>query len=229
MSALPSGDERTWSSGFLGRCTHFSCGRSSVQLADSTSPVDQERCRSGKRSSLWRMDWRATVESPANRHNRDGLENRYRRFRRSRVQNPPPPLDQAASRTAAAEMRDAAVFQTAPRQSMEFTLVSSRPPDSGITGARLAHDDAASKALVEPANPCGCPLLTGAPVRVRSTDPTRDVLSKRRLKRRRQQSLRRSKHARLLRPAMKRRCNGRYVPIPHHARAGSPSQVLATR
>jgi hypothetical protein len=44
------------------------------------------------------MDWRTAFKAPANRMFPHGLENRYPSLGGSRVQIPPPPLDQAENR-----------------------------------------------------------------------------------------------------------------------------------
>jgi hypothetical protein len=43
----------------------------------------------------WRTHWRTATRIPANRHIRNGLENRYPSLGGSRVRIPPPPLDEA--------------------------------------------------------------------------------------------------------------------------------------
>ena len=50
--------------------------------------------------SPWKWFWKRLVELPAGLDTRNGLENRFGRLRPTRVQIPPPPLDQAETRTA---------------------------------------------------------------------------------------------------------------------------------
>src|SRR6266542_3540935 len=88
----------------------------------------------------WRTDWRTIPRSPANRQICDCLENRFGLLGPTRVQIPPPPLNQAGleSRPAAAERF--AVSRTFPASPRESTDVYASPVASVVTGARLAHD-----------------------------------------------------------------------------------------
>jgi hypothetical protein len=71
--------------------------RASSPLKRRTSEkLDQLRALPpGKRSSAgWRTNWRTSTKVPANRHVGDCLENRFGPLGPTRVQIPPPPLNQ---------------------------------------------------------------------------------------------------------------------------------------
>src|SRR5262245_57657870 len=61
----------------------------------------------------WRTDWRTSTKSPANWHVRVGLENRFGPLGPTRVQIPPPPLDQAVRPTKVHRFLCSAVSETA--------------------------------------------------------------------------------------------------------------------
>jgi hypothetical protein len=78
-------------------------------------------------------------KSPANKHFRCGLENRYPSLGGSRVQIPPPPLNQAVRRPVAGTQAAAGCFLTAAVDSWESIVVPGSPPSLRVTGARTAH------------------------------------------------------------------------------------------
>jgi hypothetical protein len=168
--------EHSWASGQRSDCPSTRscrpCRNEAPQISANVEAPWSLSSLSTRTLGSWRTYWRTSMKSPANAHVRHGLENRFGPLGPTRVQIPPPPLNQAAPGPGAASVLAPTVSRTATLSPWKSVEVRRNPLSSGVTGARLAH-------VSPPLSTIAVDRLGNATLPNRSSFPRGGLLSRR--------------------------------------------------